>query len=58
MNMCRHEGEYTWFEYDARGIPLAMVCERCVDDVLSRYRPDVLTDANYDADEPIEPEED
>jgi len=46
----------TWWEYDARGIPLAKVCEHCVDAQLARYRPDVLSNPNYWADEPIEEE--
>lgn len=39
---------------DARGIPLARVCPKCREQKLSGYRPEVLTDSNYDADEPIE----
>lgn len=44
----------SWWEYDARGIPLAKVCDECVDEVLRRYRPDVLSNPSYEADEPIE----
>lgn len=44
----------SWWENDARGIPLARVCEICRTDKLSRFRPDVLTDPNYWHDEPIE----
>lgn len=44
----------TWDEYDARGIYLCRVCRFCVKQKLSRYRPDVLSDPNYWADEPIE----
>ena len=47
----------SWWEYDARGIPLARVCDTCEKEVLSKYRPEVLTDSNYYADEPIEEEE-
>jgi hypothetical protein len=56
---CWHQDKnvYSWVEYDARGIPLARVCEKCVDDVLAKYRSDVLTDSNYIANEPIEPED-
>jgi len=54
MNRCVHS-EPTWWEHDARGIPLGKVCDKCVDEVLSRYRPDVLTDPNYWSSEPIEP---
>ena len=50
-------GESSWWESDARGIPLARVCLECVDKKLSKYRPEVLTNSNYYADEPIEAEE-
>lgn len=50
-------GLYSWWENDARGIPLARVCDRCKEAKLAGYRPEVLTDSNYWADEPIEPEE-
>ena len=52
-----HVQPYTWWEVDARGIPLCKVCDDCVDERLAKYRPDVITDPNYWADEPIEPEE-
>ncbi|MBR0721795.1 hypothetical protein [Bradyrhizobium manausense] len=39
---------------DARGIPLARVCPKCEDEKLSHYRPEVLTDNNYYADEDID----
>lgn len=41
---------------DARGIELARVCPKCQREKLARYRPDVLTDPNYWADEAIEGE--
>jgi hypothetical protein len=44
-------------EFDARGIFLAYACSKCRKEKLSRYRSDVLTDANYWCDEPIEPED-
>jgi hypothetical protein len=47
---------YTWWEQDARGIPLCKVCDDCVDEKLSKYRPEVLTSAAYWADEEIEPD--
>jgi len=53
---CNHEYPNTWIEYDARGIYLATVCEKCVKKRLSMYRPDVLTDSNYWASEDIEPD--
>lgn len=39
---------------DARGIFLPMTCDKCHNLVMGRYRPDVLTDPNYWADEDIE----
>lgn len=38
----------SWVEYDARGIPLARVCDVCVEAKLSKYRPEVLTNPQYD----------
>jgi hypothetical protein len=51
---CMHENKDSWWEYDARGIPLCRVCETCHAVKLSAYRGDVLTNPNYHADEPIE----
>lgn len=51
---CEHTKEESWWEHDARGIPLARVCDKCRKAKLAKYRPDVLTDSNYWADEPIE----
>lgn len=45
---CNHEGEYSWLEHDARGIPLAKVCAKCKEAKLAVYRPEVLTDPQYD----------
>lgn len=39
--------------YDARGIYLARVCDKCRRQKLSKYRADVLHDSNYWHDEPI-----
>jgi hypothetical protein len=50
-------GQPSWWEHDARGIELARVCPRCVDRVLARYRPEVLHDGGYEADEDIDAEE-
>lgn len=50
-------GENSWWENDARGIPLARVCVKCEQKVLSKYRPEVLTNPRYECDEPIEPED-
>ena len=40
--------------HDARGIPVSRVCDKCRDEKMSRYRPDIFTDPNYAADEPID----
>ena len=47
----------TW-QVDARGIPLCRTCSKCHASKMRGYRADVLTDPDYWADEPIEPEED
>lgn len=47
-------GHESWWEHDARGIPLARVCEACIDSKLAQYRPDVFTDPDYWADEDID----
>lgn len=47
-------GEPSWWEHDARGIPLARVCSTCRARKLRSYRPEVLTDSQYECDEPIE----
>ncbi len=49
-------GEESWWEYDARGIPLDSVCPKCVKTKLAKFRPEVLTDGDYECDEPIEPD--
>jgi hypothetical protein len=52
---CNHSTDESWWETDARNIPLARVCSRCVDEVLSRYRPEILTGYDQsDVDEQIE----
>lgn len=42
--------------HDARGIPLARVCEKCEATRLAAYRPEVLTNPDYDHEEPIDPD--
>jgi len=54
LRNCMHEGEDSWWEYDARGIPLCKVCDLCEETKLSMYRPEVLSNPNYHADEQIE----
>jgi hypothetical protein len=48
------KGDGSFWAYDARGIPLKRVCERCEHRLRDEFRPDVLTDSNYWHDEPIE----
>lgn len=50
-------GKPSWWENDARGIPLARVCDACRDEKLRQFRPEVLTDPDYECDEPIDPED-
>ena len=40
---------------DARGIFCTYVCNECEGFKSKRYRPEIFTNPNYDADEPIEP---
>jgi hypothetical protein len=46
----------SFWQYDARNIALCRTCAHCHNKKMARYRPDVLTDPNYWADEPIEAE--
>jgi hypothetical protein len=48
--------ESEW-QYDARGIELCRACEKCWPERSKHYRPEVLTDPNYEASEDIEPED-
>lgn len=55
MKECKcGSGLESWWEHDARGIPLCRVCSKCRKEKLAKYRQDVLSDANYWSDEPIE----
>lgn len=45
-----------WPEADARGIFLTYVCGQCRASKLAKYRPDVLRNPNYEADEDIDEE--
>ena len=50
--------QFTWWEYDAQGIPLAKVCDLCVKDKLATFRPEILTGYDQsDVDERIEPDD-
>lgn len=57
LRYCQHEGRESWWEYDARGIELCKVCDKCKRAKLSMYRRDVLENSSYEADEAIEPED-
>lgn len=56
---CSRHTKYdgSWWENDGRGFPLARVCDECRTEKLAGYRPDVITDSDYWADEPIEEED-
>ncbi len=47
-------GLFSYWKNDARGIPLCRTCPDCHEKKMERYRPDVLTDPNYESYEPIE----
>lgn len=51
---CEHTDKYTWMLTDARGIPCGTVCDDCAEETEKSYRPDVMTNPNYEADEAIE----
>lgn len=60
LRYCTHKDgkEESWWEHDARGIPLCKVCRLCKKVKLSGYRPEILTGYNQnDVDERIEPED-
>lgn len=58
MNHPHTKNDGSWWENDARGIPLCRVCDECRAAKLSRYRPEILSgyDQN-DVNEPIEEED-
>lgn len=47
-------GLASWWENDARGIPVARICVECGDEVLGKYRPEIFNDPDYEANEPID----
>ena len=52
-----NELDYSWPEYDAQGIYLCRVCEKCRRQKLAQFRPEILSGYNQvDVDEDIEPE--
>lgn len=44
-------------DYDARGIPTGMACQKCKEKKREKFRPEIFTNPSYHADEPIEPED-
>jgi len=42
MMNCNHTRAESWWEHDGRGIPLARVCDKCYEQVMSRYDPKIL----------------
>jgi Zn-finger protein len=50
-------GEPSRWQYDARGIELCRTCKVCHKEKMKGYTTDVLTNSNYQVDEPIEPED-
>ncbi len=43
------------WEFDAQGIPLCRACDKCRDERLSHYRPEILSGyGQADVDEPID----
>ena len=58
MKLCNcGSGQASWWEFDARGIPLARVCSKCRAVALKAYRIEILLNSNYVCDEPIEAED-
>ena len=49
-------GQPSRWLYDARGIECCRVCDQCEARQAAKYRPEVMNDPNYEADEPIEEE--
>jgi len=49
-------GRHSYELIDARGIYVSRVCEKCEDEVKSRYRPEIFEEMNYWTDEPVEEE--
>lgn len=50
-------GKDSYWQHDARGIPLCRTCDDCHDEKMAKYRPEVLDDSEYYVDEPIDEEE-
>jgi hypothetical protein len=46
-------GEVPFIDYDARGISIGYVCDKCQKSQRNKYRPEIFSDGNYECDEPI-----
>lgn len=44
-------GEPSSWQYDARGIELCRTCDVCHDTKMAKYRPEVLNNSRYEADD-------
>jgi hypothetical protein len=52
---CDHTRADSWWEHDGRGIPLARVCAKCQEEVMSKYDPKIFEwYSQSDVDEQIE----
>jgi hypothetical protein len=47
-------GLHSTWQFDARGIELCPTCDACHAEKMARYRPEVLTDPDYETTEAIE----
>ena len=46
-NLCNcGSGKPSWWIYDAHGIPLCNVCDKCEDEQRARFRPETFNDSN------------
>lgn len=55
---CDHTRADSWWEHDGQGIPLARVCDKCYEAVMSKYDPRILESySQADIDESIEGDE-
>lgn len=55
--VCVESGEWVEEVCDARGIYIAKVCDKCREEKLAGYRPEIFSDTGYETDEPVEPED-
>lgn len=50
----RRSDGVSWLAYDAKGIPIGYVCNKCEEAKQSKFNPEIFTDGSYYADEPID----